>query len=184
MDDNKIISLYFQRREEAIQETDRRYGQKLYHISDNIVHNEEDAQECVSDTYLKTWQTIPPTRPEHFFAYIAKICRNFSLSRLDWKNAAKRKGEVISLTQELETCIPDKRREAKENGKELGRLLNAFLATLTPENRMIFLRRYWYVETVGEIAEKYGITENAVSTRLHRTREKLAAYLAKEGIAV
>lgn len=184
MDDNKIISLYFQRKEEAIAETDRRYGQRLYHIADNIVRNGEDAEESVSDTYMKTWQTIPPTRPEHFFAYIAKICRNFALSRLDWKNAAKRKGEVISLTQELEVCIPDKRREARENGWELGRLLNAFLATLTPENRMIFLRRYWYVETVGEIAEKYGITENAVSTRLHRTREKLAKFLEKEGIAI
>lgn len=184
MDDNQIISLFFQRKEEAIQETERRYGQKLYHIAVNIVRNGEDAEESVSDTYMKTWQTIPPTRPEHFFAYLAKICRNFALSRLDWKNAAKRKGEIVSLTQELEVCIPDKRREARETGKELGQLLNAFLATLTPENRMIFLRRYWYVDTVGKIARKYGITENAVSTRLHRTREKLAKYLEKEGIAV
>lgn len=184
MDDNKIISLYYLRSEEAIQETDRRYGRRLHQIADNILHSNEDAEESVSDTYLKAWQTIPPQRPVHFFAYLARICRNFSLSRLDWRNAAKRSAQVVSLTQEMELCIPDRSRDAQLSGRELGRALNAFLATLTPENRMIFLRRYWYADTVGDIAARYGITENAVSTRLHRTREKLAAYLKKEGIAV
>lgn len=184
MDDNKIISLYYLRSEEAIQETDRRYGRRLHQIADNILHSNEDAEESVSDTYLKAWQTIPPQKPVHFFAYLARICRNFSLSRLDWRNAAKRSAQVVSLTQEMELCIPDRSRDAQLSGRELGRALNAFLATLTPENRMIFLRRYWYVDTVGDIAARYGITENAVSTRLHRTREKLAAYLKKEGIAV
>lgn len=184
MDDNKIISLYYLRSEEAIQETDRRYGRRLHQIADNILHSNEDAEESVSDTYLKAWQTIPPQKPVHFFAYLARICRNFSLSRLDWRNAAKRSAQVVSLTQEMELCIPDRSRDAQLSGRELGRALNAFLATLTPENRMIFLRRYWYADTVGDIAARYGITENAVSTRLHRTREKLAAYLKKEGIAV
>ncbi len=184
MEDSNIINLYFLRNEEAITETDRRYGKRLYHIADGILRNSQDAEESVSDTYLKTWQTIPPQRPDHFFAYIARICRNFALGRLDWRNAAKRKAQVVSLTQEMELCIPDRSRDTHLSGGELGKLLNAFLATLTPENRMIFLRRYWYVDTVGEIAARYGITENAVSIRLHRTREKLAAYLKKEGIAV
>lgn len=184
MEDKNIINLYFLRSEEAITETDRRYGRRLHQIADNILKSPEDAEESVSDTYLKAWQTIPPQKPVHFFAYLARICRNFSLDRLDWRNAAKRSAQVVSLTQEMELCIPDKSRDSQLSGRELGRLLNAFLATLTPENRMIFLRRYWYIDSVGDIAARYGITENAVSTRLHRTREKLAAYLKKEGIAV
>lgn len=184
MEDSKIIKLYCERNEEAITQTDRQYGQRLFHIADGILKSSEDAEESVSDTYLKTWQTIPPQRPVHFFAYLAKICRYFAFDRLDWRNAAKRKAEVVSLTQEMELCIPDASREAQANGRELGQMLNAFLATLTKENRMVFLRRYWYGDTVGEIAQRYGITENAVSTRLHRTREKLAEYMAKEGIAI
>ncbi len=184
MDDQEIIKLYFQRSEEAITQTDRRYGRRLFVLADRIVHNAEDAEESVSDTYFKAWQTIPPQSPSRFFAYLAKICRNFALGRLDWRGAEKRKAEVVSLTEEMALCIPDRCREAELTSQELGRLMNAFLGTLTKENRMVFLRRYWYVDTVAEIAARYGITENAVNTRLHRTREKLREYLKMEGIAV
>ena len=184
MTDVQIIELYWARDEQAIKETDLVYGRRLHHLADRIVSNFEDAQECVSDTYLKTWDTIPPKRPEYFFAYIAKICRNFALGVLDWKSAAKRKGEVVSLTAEMEACIPDPHHERKLEGQELGEILNRFLESLSVENRVIFLRRYWYLDTTREIAERYGFTESKVKTTLHRTRTKLHAFLAKEGIRV
>ena len=184
MEDKQIIDLFFARNEDAIQHTADTYGNRLFVLADNIVRNDQDAQECVSDTYLKAWDTIPPQKPNHFFAYLAKICRHFALGKLDWKNAAKRKAEVVSLTQEMELCIPDDRRNAELEGKELGRILSACLRTLTPENRMVFVRRYWYVDTVADIAARYGISESAVMTLLSRTRDKLRVYLKKEGIRV
>ena len=114
----------------------------------------------------------------------AKICRHFALDRLDWKSAAKRKAEVVSLTDEMTLCIPDSQRERELVGKELGQLLDAFLRTLTPENRMVFMRRYWYVDTIAEISARFGISESAVQMRLSRTRAKLSSYLEKEGIRV
>ena len=184
MDDAAIIELFWAKNQDAIAETDWAYGRRLHSLAQRIVLSREDAEESVSDTYLKAWDTIPPKKPVHLFAYLATICRHFALGKLDWKNAAKRKTEVVSLTREMESCIPDSRRDAEVEAKELGRTLNAFLRTLSPENRMVFLRRYWYVDTVAEIAKWYGISEGAVMTRLSRTRSKLAAYLAKEGIAV
>lgn len=184
MEDSKIIELFFARNEDAIKHTDDTYGRRLYHLADNIVHNGQDAEESVSDTYLKAWETIPPHRPKYFFAYIAKICRHFALDKLDWKNAAKRNAEVVSLTQEMELCIPDTGRDRELAGKELGMILDAFLRTLTPENRVVFMRRYWYVDTIAEIAVRYGISESAVQMRLNRTRAKLCTYLEKEGIRV
>ena len=184
MTDSQIIALFWDRNEDAIQETDRAYGRRLHVLSDRILRNEQDAQESVSDTYLKTWETIPPLRPKHFFGYLAKICRHFALDRLDWRNAAKRRAEVVSLTQEMELCIPDTTRDAEIEGKELGRILDAFLREQTPENRMVFIRRYWYVDTIAEIAQRYGISESAVNMRLNRTRSRLLAYLQKEGIQV
>ena len=184
MEDSKIIDLFFARNEDAIRHTADTYGRRLFTLAGNIVKNQEDAEESVSDTYMKAWETIPPTRPAHFFAYLAKICRHFALGKLDWKNAAKRHAEVVSLTQEMELCIPDRNREARLEAKELGQILDSFLRTLTPENRMVFMRRYWYVDTIAEIAARYGITESAVQMRLNRTRAKLLSYLEKEGVRV
>lgn len=184
MEDSKILDLFFARDEDAIKHTDETYGQRLYHLADGIVGNGQDAEESVSDTYLQAWNTIPPRRPQYYFAYLAKICRNFSLDRLDWKNAAKRKAEIISLTQEMELCIPDTEQDRRMAGKELGMILDKFLRTLTQENRVVFLRRYWYAEPVAQIAARYAISESAVQMRLKRTREKLYTYLLQEGIAV
>lgn len=184
MTDAQIIQLYWARNEDAIKETDFVYGRKLHTLAERIVQNFEDAQECVSDTYMKTWDTIPPQRPQYFFAYIAKICRNFALGVLDFKNAAKRKGEVVALTQEMEACIPDPAHQRRLEGEELGKVLNRFLETLSYESRVIFLRRYWYLDTVAEIADRCGITQSKVKTQLHRTRGKLHAFLEKEGITV
>lgn len=184
MEDSQILDLYFARNEEAIHYTQLAYGQRLHRLANNIVKNAQDSEESVSDTYLKAWQTIPPQRPGRLFAYLAKICRNFALNRLDWKKAAKRNAEVVSLASEMELCIPDSRRDTEMEARELGAILDKFLRTLTPENQMVFLRRYWYVDTISEIAQRYGISESAVNMRLNRTRNKLRDYLKKEGIFV
>ena len=184
MEDAKIIELFFQRNEQAVKETDTAYGRKLYVLSNNILNNREDAQECVSDTYMETWKSIPPKRPKYFYAFLASICRNMSFNRLDWRLAAKRNAEVVSLTQELEMCVPDSRQDGEMDRRELRRVLETFLDSLSKESRLIFLRRYLYVDTVAEIAARYGISESKVKTQLHRTRAKLHTYLTKEGIYV
>ena len=184
MEDAQIIELFFQRNEQAVKETDTAYGRKLYVLSNNILNNREDAQECVSDTYMETWNSIPPKRPKYFYAFLASICRNMSFNRLDWRLAAKRNAEVVTLTQELEMCIPDSRQEGEMDRRELRRVLETFLDSLSKESRLIFLRRYLYVDTVAEIAARYGISESKVKTQLHRTRTKLYNYLAQEGIYV
>ena len=184
MEDAKIIDLYFARNEDAICQTDAAYGKKLFRLADRILQNAQDSEESVSDTYIKVWETIPPTRPTYFYAYLAKICRHFALGKLDWKAAAKRKAEIISLTDEMALCIPDRQKEAELSAKEIGRALNGFLEELSQESRVIFLRRYWFCDSIAQIAERYGISESKVKMRLHRTRMQLADYLDKEGITV
>lgn len=184
MTDSQIIALFWDRNEDAIRETDAAYGRRLYAISNQILCQRQEAEESVSDTYMKAWETMPPQRPLYFFAYLAKICRNFSLARLQWNSAAKRSAEIISLTQEMAECIPDRRMEQLLEREALGQLLNRFLEGLSRDNRLIFLRRYWYADSVREIADRYGITESKVKTQLHRTRKKLQLFLEKEGIAL
>lgn len=184
MKDEAILDLYFSRDESAIAETDAAYGRSLLALSSRILNNLQDAEESVNDTYLKTWERIPPQRPNHFFGFLAKICRFYSMNRLDWNTAAKRSAQVVSLTQEMELCIPDQKREQEWEARELGRTLNRFLETLPQESRVLFLRRYWYADSIGEIAARYSLTESKVKTTLHRTRQKLSEYLAQEGIAV
>lgn len=184
MEDTEIMELFWARNEDAIKETDAVYGRKLNTLAKNILLSREDAEESVSDTYMETWKTIPPHRPKYFFAFLASICRHLSLNRLDWNMAAKRKAEVVSLTEEIELCIPDTSHERVMQGKELGRILDAFLESLPKDSRMIFLRRYWYVDTISEIAQRYGMTESKVKMQLSRTKEKLRTYLEKEEISV
>ena len=184
MTDSQIIALFWERNEDAIRETDAAYGRKLHAVSDKILRSAQDAEESVSDTYMRAWDTIPPLMPNYFFAYLAKICRNCSLSRLQWNSAAKRSAEIVSLTQEMENCIPDRSHERKLEGEEIGRVLNAFLDSISLESRLIFMRRYWYTDSIAEIAARYSISEGKVKTQLHRTRNKLQLFLAKEGIYV
>lgn len=184
MNDNQIIKLFFTRDEDAIQQTAYKYGTRLTVLAANIVRNNEDAQECVNDTYLKAWDTIPPIKPDHFFAYLAKICRYFAFGRLDWNHAAKRNAEVIALTKEMEECIPSSWHDATVDSSKISDLVSSFLRRQTPENRMIFVRRYWYGDSVSEIALRNELSQSAVAMRLSRTRGKLASYLKKEGIYV
>ena len=184
MTDSQIIALFWERNEDAIQETDAAYGRKLYAISDKILRSTQDAEESVSDTYMRAWETIPPQKPNYFFAYLAKICRNFSLSKLQWNSAAKRNAEVVSLTQEMEQCIPDRSHERRLEGEEIGQVLNRFLDSISLESRLIFMRRYWYTDSIAEIAARYNISQSKVKIQLHRTRNKLQLFLESEGIYV
>ena len=184
MTDSQIIALFWERSEDAIRETDAAYGRKLYAISDRILNSSQDAEESVSDTYMKAWETIPPQKPVYFFAYLAKICRNFALGRLQWNSAAKRNAEVVSLTEEMASCIPDCSRERKLEGEGIGRILGLFLDSISLESRLIFMRRYWYTDSIQEIAERYHMSQSKVKTQLHRTRNKLQLFLEKEGISV
>lgn len=184
MTDGQIIELFFQRNELAISETAVVYGGKLFALANRILLNREDAEESVSDTYLKAWETIPPTRPVFFYAYLSKICRFLAFGRLDWKNAAKRKAEIVELTAEMELCIPDLQQEQALEAQELGRLINAFLGTLNEDSRKVFLRRYWYMDSIAEIAQRFGMSESNVKTKLLRSRNALRNYLNKEGIHV
>jgi len=184
VEDAKIIDLFFARSEDAIAETDAAYGRKLHALSNKILNNREDAEESVSDTYMKAWKIIPPQHPQFFYAFLASICRHLSFHKLDWRFAAKRNAQIVYLTQEMEMCIPDATQERILEDKELGRIINAFLENLPKESRLIFLRRYWHLDTVAEIAARYGMTESKVKSRLSRTRAKLCTYLEKEGIQV
>jgi len=184
VEDTKIIALFWERNEQALRETDTAYGRKLYALSHRILNNRQDAEESVSDTYMEAWNAIPPKHPKYFYAFLAALCRNLSLNKLDWRMAAKRGAEVVALTQEMENCIPDSRQEGQMDRGALKSLLEGFLKDLPQEHRLIFLRRYLYVDTVAEIAARYGISESKVKTQLHRTRNKLRAYLEREGIFV
>ena len=182
MKDDEIIALYFRRDEDAIRQTELAYGGKLYNLSYRLLWNREDAEESVSDTYMKAWENIPPTKPTFFYAYLAKICRFLTMGKLDWNNAAKRKAEVVELSDEMENCIPDLSREMQIQSQELGALLNEFLGTLSPENRQIFMRRYWYADSIAEIAQRFHLGESNVKAKLMRTRNALRTFLEKEGI--
>lgn len=182
--DDQIIDLFWARNEQAIACTDHVYGHKLQNVAGRILDSREDSEECVSDTYMKAWLSIPPQRPTYLFAFLAKICRHLAFGKLDWDNALKRKAEVVTLSEEMQLCVPDIGLEQKLAGEEIGQLLNEFLAVTPQESRMIFLRRYWYGESVAEIALRFGFTQSKVKTSLHRTWEKLRVFLEKEGIAV
>lgn len=184
MEDAKILELYFARSEDAIRQTDKTYGRKLHTLANRILFSQEDAEESVSDTYLKAWNAIPPKRPQYFYAYLAAICRNLSLHRLSRRQAAKRSAQVVELTQEMEQCIPDTRQAQRIEQRELSRMLDGFLGTLNQESRQIFLRRYWFGDSVSEIAARYGMTESKVKMQLSRTRNKLRVVLEKEGAAI
>lgn len=184
MTDKEIIELYWHRQEQAIAETDTAYGRRLRGLSNRILNNREDASEMVNDTYMKAWETIPSNRPQFFYAYLAAICRHFSLNLVDWNQAAKRNAEIVSITEEMDQCIPDPEQDKILRGKELAEALNAFLGTLPKETRLLFLRRYWYADSVAAIAKRYGMTESKVKMQLLRTRGKLKDYLEREGFSV
>ena len=182
MEDAHILDLYFKRSEDAIAETQCKYGRMLLSISYGILRSWEDAGECEDDTYMKAWNTIPPTRPNVFSAFLSRIARNLSLDRYAQSHAQKRGGGEIPLfLDELTECLPDHNTESEANDSDLKELLNHFLATLKEDHRIIFMRRYWYGDSIAEIAAKRGFKESKVKTSLMRTRQKLKQAIEQEG---
>lgn len=184
MTDQELLELFFARSEQAIAESNRVYGPYCHQIAYNILHDGRDAEECVSDTYLTAWNHIPPTRPNSFSAYLGRITRNLSLDRFRRNHAEKRgRGQVGAAVHELDYCIPGgKEPEQQILGQELGAYLNRFVGTLEPMERRVFVRRYWYLDSISEICLVSGFSVAKVKNMLYRTRKKLKAYLVSEGV--
>lgn len=184
--DHRIIELYFSRDEQAIAETEKYYGPFCLRISMGILQNHADAEECVNDTYVKTWNTIPPTKPHSLRAYLARIVRNLSIDRIKANHAAKRSHEMTLVLEELSECLPvdmdgNAYGAADALTQALPSLLNQFLHTLTRDEWQIFCGRYWHNRSVKDLAREHGLTPKAVTMRLARTREKLRLYIEKRG---
>ena len=180
MTDDQIIALYWSRKEEAIACTEYAYGSRLLNIAGRILENREDSEECVSDTYLRTWNSIPPKRPSSLKAFLGKIARNLSIDRLRHRHIARHDSDLEIMLSELEPYLPAR----EEEESTLTELLDGFLSGLEPLERQLFMGRYWHAHPVHRLADHYGLTPNAVSLRLHRTREKLRDYLEKGGITL
>lgn len=181
LDDNLIIEKYFARDETAITETSQKYGKLCYTISNNILASAEDAEECVNDTYLKLWHTIPPERPLCLKTFISVVIRNISLNRYNYLRQKKRSAEMeISLT-ELESILPDKSINPEfENG--FSDIIDEFLNMLSADSRVIFVRKYWYFDSIVGIAHDFGFSESKVKVSLKRSRDKLEKLLYEKGV--
>lgn len=186
MEDSKLIELYWQRSEMAIDETAKKYGRYCSTIALNILSNYEDTEECISDTYFKIWNAIPNDRPNIFSAYIGKITKNLAINMYRKAKAKKRgNGQLDLILEELENCISSKDEvDSFIERKELTKLINDFLLSLRFEDRAIFVRRYWYVDSIKDIASRYDVSENRIKVRLFRCRKKLKCYLEKEEIKI
>lgn len=183
--DERIIDLFFERSEKAIDELDAKYGKVFHKTSYNILNNYLDAEECVNDAYLGTWNFIPPTRPHSLLAYVCQIVRNISLKRFYLKTAIKRNSTYDVAMEELDACLSTKSTVEDEiEMKELIQIIEDFLDTLSQENRVIFLQRYWFSDTYSDIAKKVGISEKSVSVRLTRIRKKMREYLVEREVLV
>ena len=183
MDDNQILALYFNRMPEAIEATSRKYGTYCYSISYNILGNKQDAEECVNDTYLSVWERIPPVRPTCFSVFLGKITRNISISRWRSGQTIKRgKGQISIAIDELDYCLSSGfSLEEHYINSELKSLLNEFLGGLKDTERRVFLCRYWYLDSVSDIADQFGFSQSKTKSMLLRTRNKLKRYLLEKG---
>lgn len=185
MDDLMIIELYFARNERAIKETDIKYGKLCFNVANNILSNDEDSEECVNDTYWSVWNAIPPTRPKNFVAFICRIVRNLSLKKLDFNFASKRSQNVMVSFSELEEILPDNRINPDYGYEEIGKLISNFLQQEKEDARNVFIRKYYFFDSIKDITERYSFTESKVKNMLYHTRNKLREYLKKkEGIEI
>ncbi|MBO5778036.1 MAG: sigma-70 family RNA polymerase sigma factor [Clostridia bacterium] len=183
MDDLQIIELYHQRSEKAIQETAAKYGNYCFHIAQQILNSPEDAEECTNDTWLKTWQSIPPARPDSLKLFLAKITRNLACNRYNARKSQKRgSGEYALALEELnEIALGTADVETELEKKALSNSLYMFLYSLPQRQCNIFIRRYFYLQSTSEIADFYGLKESNVLMILSRTRQKLKKHLESEG---
>ena len=184
MQDAQIIELYFARNEEAIAATSAKYNSYCMQIAMNILHSREDSEECVNDTYLAAWNSIPPQRPERLSAYLARLARNLSLNRYKSNHAERRGGGELAISlSELDECIADTAVE-DESAEAAGRRISDFLYTLNKETRQVFVRRYFYNDSISDIAHRFGMSDSKVKSMLHRTRIGLKAYLEGNGVNI
>ena len=184
MDDRQIIELYFSRDERAIEETDIKYGRLCFGIANKILNNAGDAEECVNDTYLGVWNAIPPTRPENLMAFVCRVARNLSLKKLTAMRRQKRSLASVVPIHELEEILPDECIDAEVQDEDIGGLISDFLRREKRDARNVFIRRYWFCESIGDIARRYSFTESKVKNMLYHTRIKLKDHLIKEGVVI
>lgn len=183
MKDCEIVALFFERSEQAIAELILKYETAIQKVASNILGNSQDVEECVNDTYLQVWNTIPPQKPESLGAYSCRVAKNVSLNRYHANTAQKRNSFYDAALDELEGTVSALASvESEYDAKELSEYINRFLKTLSYDDRYLFLRRYWYADPVSEIAERMRLKPHAVSVRLFRIRKKLQNYLKKEGM--
>ncbi len=180
MDDREIVDMYFERSESAVSETIEKYGTVLLRFAGRYLKDRRDAEECVNDTYVKAWNSIPPHRPDDLFAFLAKICRCTAFKLIEKETAQKRSALLVELTAEMAECLPDKSGTDFNDGR-LSNLVNEYLGTLNKDKRAVFVGRYWYGETIAAISERTGYSESKVKSILHRTREGLKKFLSKKG---
>lgn len=182
LEDSKIIGLFFERSQQAIEELNHKYGAAVKKTAANILHDRLDVEECVNDTYLRAWNNIPPHAPDPLVGYVCKIARNLAINRYHANSAEKRNGNYDLVLDEMEECIPSGVNvETEIDARELSSAINRFLSTLSQEDRFLFVRRYWYADSVADLAAMTNGSANRISVRLFRIREKLKRTLMKEG---
>ena len=184
MDDESIIELFFARNEKAITETEHKYGRLCFHIAMNILGNTEDAEECVNDAYLGMWNRIPPARPDNLMAFLCQVTRYLSFKKLDYNKAKKRSPDILVSFAELENVLPDSHiRPAAEN-EEIADKISEFLRQEKEDARNVFIRKYWFFDSVRDIAARYAFSESKVKNMLYHSRSRLKKFLKKEGIDI
>ena len=182
LDDREIIRLFYERSEDAIAALKKKYDHMLFTISYNILKNKMDVEESLNDVYLAAWNTIPPENPDPLLTYLIRLTRNISIKRYHKNTAIKRNSHYDIALSELEDCLSDiESVEEKYAAKELAAAINTFLDKTDRKNRIIFVRRYYYSDSIEEIAEKFSLSKNNVAVRLNRIRNRLKKYLEKEG---
>ena len=185
MTDREIVALFFARSENAISALRDKYGKLCRHVAMNILKNESDAEECESDTYLRVWETVPPSDPDPLSPFVVRSARNLALDRYRYNRAARRYGGGDALLSEVEDILTTSDgAESEAMRAELARCISDFLRTLRAEDRKLFVRRYWYGEDMSALADLFGISENSAAVKLFRVRQKMKSYLEKEGFTV
>lgn len=184
MDDRSIVELCFKRDEAGLQAISDKYGKLCHSVAFSMLHNREDTEECVNDTLNAVWNAVPPQRPENLSAFVCRIARNQALKRLEYQLSEKRRADVTVSIEELSEVLPDERYAPGVRDEDVGRLISTFLRSQKEATRKVFLRRYYYLDSVADIAERYSFTQSKVKNMLLRTRNKLRKYLIKEGVEI
>lgn len=182
MEDDKIIKLFFERDENAIKEIKEKYGKLCYSIAFNVLENDEDVEECLNDTFLAIWNTIPPTNPNNLKSFVCKVVRNQALKRVEYDSAKKRYGIVESI-EELDEIMSDDDVSENVSKDDLSKLISDFLKNESEENRKVFIRKYFFFDSIEDISKRYSFSNSKIKNMLYRTRNKLKQYLIEEGVS-